>query len=526
MKFNFGLIRSIKFAVSLFFLLFIAFQINSAFSVLQFKKIFHLTTSVYDRMVMLKDVERDILEIGEKTDSLLINQYSNIVINDNKIKEIERLHLSIKQRMDDFIAAPKTTRAGSEAAKNIGNQTDTLLTLYSNIRERLAQRQAIDYPDFESQLQRGLTSLSSCIEVYSKLSDNARTKYSHSIDNKYMQSILICLASVVLLLVLYTLATRWISTNLKKNFENLCRLFENMAQGDLTFTIPQANNMEFRQIFHSIEAMRHSLHTMLTVIHTTAEDMVNHVTELEGGNNELSARTEQQASALQETAASMEQISTQVDKNTEYVHNANNYAKEAQENALESGKAIEKTREIMHSIDENSHKIIQINSVVTDISSQTNILALNAAVEAARAGEQGRGFAVVAGEVRNLAQRCAEAANEIRILIDEAAKRTTDGVCFVTETNNKLQSTINSIVKTTDIVQNIQVSIHEQNAGIGQVTQAITEIDSVTQKNASMVVEGSQTTQNLAAISRLLLSEVEKFSLQERHDAIATPLEN
>ncbi|WP_085069051.1 methyl-accepting chemotaxis protein [Pantoea alhagi] len=213
--------------------------------------------------------------------------------------------------------------------------------------------------------------------------------------------------------------------------------------------------------------------------------------EIVSGNNELSSRTEQQASSLQQTAASMEELKITVRQNADNAHTARQLAESASGSARNGGKVMDSLDAIMHRIIISSRQIDDINSVIDSIANQTNILALNAAVEAARAGEQGRGFAVVAGEVRNLAKRSADAAKEIRSLINTCVADMHSGSQEVEQAGTAIQHIIQSVSQVTDIMAEIASASDEQSTGINQIAQAVNELDSVTQQNATMVEQAA-----------------------------------
>ncbi|MES2264934.1 MAG: methyl-accepting chemotaxis protein [Pseudomonadota bacterium] len=211
--------------------------------------------------------------------------------------------------------------------------------------------------------------------------------------------------------------------------------------------------------------------------------------QIAAGTSDLSSRTSQQAASLEETASSMEQLTSTVNQNSDNARQANQLARSASEIAVQGGSVVEQVILTMGSINDSSRKIVDIISVIDGIAFQTNILALNAAVEAARAGEQGRGFAVVATEVRNLAQRSAAAAKEIKVLIDDSVEKVGSGTKLVEQAGTTMNEVVASVRQVTDIVGEISSATDEQNAGIAQVHQAITQMDQVTQQNAALVEE-------------------------------------
>jgi methyl-accepting chemotaxis protein len=227
----------------------------------------------------------------------------------------------------------------------------------------------------------------------------------------------------------------------------------------------------------------------------------------------LSARTESQASSLQETASAMEELTSTVQQNADNAHDASDLVIATSTIAVKGGKAVSQVVSTMNSIKESSRRIVDIISVIDGIAFQTNILALNAAVEAARAGEQGRGFAVVASEVRNLAQRSATAAKEIKALIDHSVENVDAGSILVDDAGRTMTEIVASIKRAAAIMSDIAASSREQSAGIAQVNQAITQMDNITQQNAALVEEAAAATSTMKEQSDNLSQLVGTFKL-------------
>jgi len=236
--------------------------------------------------------------------------------------------------------------------------------------------------------------------------------------------------------------------------------------------------------------------------------------EISVGNGDLSNRTEQQASSLEETASSMEELTATVKQNADNARQANMMAISASDIAEKGGLVVAEVIGTMDSISEASRKIVDIISVIDGIAFQTNILALNAAVEAARAGEQGRGFAVVASEVRNLAQRSASAAKEIKVLIDTSVARVDMGAKLASDAGQTMTEVVGSVRRVTDIIAEIMSASQEQSAGIEQVNQAIIEMDNVTQQNASLVEEAAAAAESLRDQAGNLVRTVSVFQVR------------
>jgi aerotaxis receptor len=273
------------------------------------------------------------------------------------------------------------------------------------------------------------------------------------------------------------------------------------AGGDAALQFPDKGDPELLHLFRMLDQMNGKMVGVLKDVHTSMSTVNGAAGEIAAGNLDLSKRTEEQAASLEETASSMEELTSTVKQNAENARQANHLALGASSVAVKGGKVVGDVVGTMSSINESSRKIVDIISVIDGIAFQTNILALNAAVEAARAGEQGRGFAVVATEVRNLAQRSAAAAKEIKTLIGDSVEKVGVGTKLVDDAGKTMEEIVASVKRVTDIMSEITSASEEQSQGIEQVNQAITHMDQVTQQNAGLVEEA-------AAAAELLRSQV------------------
>jgi methyl-accepting chemotaxis protein len=268
-------------------------------------------------------------------------------------------------------------------------------------------------------------------------------------------------------------------------------LTEQVAGGDLSVAIEHGRRDEIGQLFDALVHMTERLATTVGKVRDGAVAIDAASREIASGNLDLSRRTEHQAGALEETASAMEELTLAVKQNSTHAREANQLALSASAVAGKGGMVVSQVVETMESINDFAHKIVDITSVIDGIAFQTNILALNAAVEAARAGEQGRGFAVVAGEVRNLAQRSASAAKEIKKLINDSAERIASGSALAQTAGATMDDIVASVQKVTQIMGAISQSSAEQEHGIEQVNSAVADMDSVTQQNAALVEEAA-----------------------------------
>jgi methyl-accepting chemotaxis protein len=291
-------------------------------------------------------------------------------------------------------------------------------------------------------------------------------------------------------------------------------VIEQAKNGDLSNRVPlEGKSGDIASLCEGVNALMDQMGEVIIQVRESSEAINTAAGEISSGNTDLSSRTEQQASSLEETAASMEQLASTVKQNAENAKQANQLASAASGVAVKGGEVVGQVVNTMNAINQSAHKIEDIISVIDGIAFQTNILALNAAVEAARAGEQGRGFAVVAGEVRNLAQRSASAAKEIKELITDSVNKTAEGTKQVENAGTTMQEIVTSVKRVTDIMGEIAAASVEQSAGIDQVNSAITSMDEVTQQNAALVEEAAAAAESLVEQAAGLIETVSEYKL-------------
>ena len=294
-------------------------------------------------------------------------------------------------------------------------------------------------------------------------------------------------------------------------------LSESAREGRITVRADvNKHNGDFRKIIEGVNNTLDMIVEPIIAVTEAVETITTAANEISSGNADLSARTEQQASSLEETAASMEQLASTVKQNAENAKQANQLALTASGVAVKGGEVVSEVVATMSAINESAKKIEDIISVIDGIAFQTNILALNAAVEAARAGEQGRGFAVVAGEVRNLAQRSASAAKEIKELITDSVSKTAEGSKLVENAGNTMDEVVSSVQRVADIISEISAASAEQTTGIDQVNQAVTSMDETTQQNAALVEEAAAAAESLVDQANELANVISQFKLEGR----------
>ena len=305
----------------------------------------------------------------------------------------------------------------------------------------------------------------------------------------------------------------WLVRAITVPLNEAVRIAESVAAGDLTQNINVHSTDETGQLMQAMQNMNSSLVDIVGQVRTSTETIAVASREISTGNADLSNRTESQASSLEETASSMEQLTSTVKQNAENARQANQLVSSTADVAVKGGAVVDQVVDTMASIKDSSRKIADIIGVIDGIAFQTNILALNAAVEAARAGEQGRGFAVVASEVRNLAQRSAGAAKEIKALIEDSVGKVDAGGKLVDEAGKTMDEIVSSVKRVTDIMSEIAAASAEQSSGIEQVNQAVGQMDEMTQQNAALVEEAAAAAESMNEQASQLAQAVSVFKL-------------
>lgn len=334
--------------------------------------------------------------------------------------------------------------------------------------------------DFSAEYDRYLAKIDSRYQT--AMNDSARS---------YKAAIWITVSVLLVVLIMSVIVWKGIRVSLIIPLNKSIDAIRQIAAGKLDTRIDVNGTNEMGQLADTLRHMQSELTNTVGKVRHSADVILTDAAEISTGNKDLSARTEQQAVALEETAASMVELTATVKQNAENASQASNLALNASEIARRGGKVVDNVVLTMVEITDSSQKIADITNVIDSIAFQTNILALNAAVEAARAGEEGRGFAVVAGEVRNLAQRSAEAAKQIKMLIDDSVEKVGTGSELVESAGETMSEIVGAVTRVTDIMAEIASASDEQSRGIDQVGTAVTEMDRVTQQNALLVQESA-----------------------------------
>lgn len=350
--------------------------------------------------------------------------------------------------------------------------------------------------------------------------ENSRLLQAAADDNQRSYTSMQWTLGTIALVVLVTLAAIWLGLTrlLLVPLHRIMGHIRAIADGNLTHAIDGEGRNEMGQLASTVKEMQGSLIRTVSSVRDSSESIYTGSGEISAGSNDLSSRTEQQAASLEETAASMEELTATVKQNTDNARQAAQLAKNASGTAGKGGRVVDQVISTMKEISDSSRQIADITGVIDSIAFQTNILALNAAVEAARAGEQGRGFAVVAGEVRTLASRSAQAAKEIKSLIENSVARVDTGSELVHEAGDTMKDIVTAVTRVTDIMGEIASASDEQSKGIEQVSLAISQMDSVTQQNASLVQESAAAAASLEEQADRLRQVVAVFSLAARSE--------
>lgn len=320
---------------------------------------------------------------------------------------------------------------------------------------------------------------------------------AEAIAQRFEQARYVFVCLLILAVLLGLMAYRTLSRSVLRPLQQVGQHFDRIAAGDFTHRIDITSDNEIGALYLALKRMQDSLGRAVGTVRAGMEHINERAHQMVAGNSDLSSRTDEQAAVLQETAASMEQLASTVKQNADNAQQANQLAASASEVAQRGGAAVGQVVDTMQGISDSSRKISEIVGVIDSIAFQTNILALNAAVEAARAGEQGKGFAVVASEVRALAQRSAQAAKEIKTLIDDSVKKVTEGSNQVERAGATMQEIVISVARVTDIMGEISAATTEQSTGIDQINRAVTQMDGVTRQNGLLVQQASVSASDL-----------------------------
>ncbi|WP_426055921.1 methyl-accepting chemotaxis protein [Janthinobacterium sp. PSPC2-1] len=424
----------------------------------------------------------------------------------------------LQKKIEALISGPQETE--------LFRQVSEMRKVYLDAREQVSKLKAAGQTEeaekaFQAVFVPGSTK-------YQKVIMNMLEHQRASIDATAREIDAVAKTSRNLLLALAALALgfgvvcAWVLTmGIVRPLRTAVDIARKVADGDLTAQIDASAKDETGQLLQALKDMNTSLLNIVGEVRSGTDSIATSSTQIAAGNQDLSSRTEEQAGSLEETASSMEELTSTVKQNADNARQANQLAASAAQVAVKGGAVVAQVVGTMESINASSNKIVDIISVIDGIAFQTNILALNAAVEAARAGEQGRGFAVVASEVRNLAQRSASAAKEIKTLIGASVEQVNAGSMLVAQAGSTMNDIVDSVQRVSDIITEITAASSEQSVGIDEINRAIGQMDAVTQQNAALVEESAAAAESMQHQAHNLAQVVSVFKLNGQQASVS-----
>jgi methyl-accepting chemotaxis protein len=489
------------------------------FSIFQLAKVNQTSTDMEENWLPSVQV---LLEIKSNVQRVRTLEYAGFIYNEPENVEAVKKLLNAtfaefnknNEQYVKLISEPEERRIYAEFSKN--------WTLYLAEHDKIGQLIKDGKNDEAKETMRG-TSLklngliSKEVDELVKVNADGAQAASHTGDVLYASSRLWIVGTLIVCIALGFSLALWISRIVSKPLNEALKIAQTVAAGDLTSNIQPGSKDETGMLVQALKDMNDNLLKIVSQVRSGTDTIATASAQIAAGNLDLSQRTEEQASSLEETASSMEELTSTVKQNSDNARQANQLAASASDVAIKGGDVVSNVVNTMGSINDSSKKIVDIISVIDGIAFQTNILALNAAVEAARAGEQGRGFAVVAAEVRNLAQRSAAAAKEIKTLIGDSVEKVEAGSKLVNEAGLTMDEIVASVRRVTDIMSEITAASAEQEAGISQINVAITQMDNVTQQNAALVEEAAAAAGSLQDQAAGLAEIVSIFKLDAAH---------
>ena len=486
--------------------------------------------SVYEHWVVptsdLTAVDADLKDLRFRMAAYLVDQMPAV----GNVNQLGEARMQVPERWKKYKALTEQDKLNDEARELIGKIDNQIATLgpfldkleaayRANRKAQVASMLENEWPQVHAGLLKPISSLLKTQE------DAVKSTYDHyAADGWWLITFVLIVLVAVMVIMIYS-GLRNVQA-IGKPLEQAAALAARIASGDLTGKVEVRNHDEVGRLLMALKQMNDNLRRLVDSIRSSADSFAHGSQEMSSAAEQLSSSAQEQASSLEETAASMEEMTSTVKQNADNALRADKVASEAREAANEGVVMASSVQRSMEAINASSNKIADIIGVIDEIAFQTNLLALNAAVEAARAGEQGRGFAVVAAEVRNLAQRSASAAKEIKALIKDSVDKVEDGTQLVGASSKTLEGIVENVKNTAEIIAEISASSQEQASGIEQVNRAIMQMDGVTQSNAAQVEELSGTSQSLAVQAEQLQELVAQFKIdsgQPQRVSVAAP---
>lgn len=471
-------------------------------------------SSGFNQIMAMDTAYASVTEIREEVlkDALMLATQPEDTKARQSLGELRQNLTEVDQQMEKFYQLSQSNENEIERTKNVKS-------LYERARGDLLQLiislENNDLVKFQSVMHNSSSShfMSALDDTSEYVANSIITPAANAAQASYRQMLPLSLTFMFVFIVLTGAVLVWIRKYVLNKINQVIDYQAAIAHGNLSIEIDANGNNEIGKLMQGLKHMRDELANTVSAVRAGTQNIYTGVQEIAAGNSDLSSRTEEQASSLEETAASMEQLSATVKNNADSANAATSLVKRASNSAVNGGEITRKMVVTMSDIADSSRKIGDITSVIDGIAFQTNILALNAAVEAARAGEQGRGFAVVAGEVRSLAQRSAQAAKEIKTLIDASVLRVDQGNDLVENVSAAMTEIVTAIGQVTETMQEISSASEEQSRGITQIAQAVNEMDKVTQQNAALVEQSASAANALEDQADRLNQTVAVFKL-------------
>ncbi|MFZ5523224.1 MAG: methyl-accepting chemotaxis protein [Pseudomonadota bacterium] len=471
----------------------------------------------------------NVTEMREAVNAIAIATRNIVMLTDAEQIAAETMRIDSAWKYYDSTATSLSSMVGNETLLvTVGEASAATRPLFDKVTQLAGENKRAEATQFllkevQPSLSKWYEAMNDILSAREKIIEES-TDAAHTAYN-FARWLVLSLASAAL--VLGTLIAWLIARSIIRPLHRAVEIASAVSKGDLTQHIEVKSRDETGQLLLALKDMNENLIGIVSGVRSTTDAITTAALQVAAGNSDLSQRTEEQASSLEETASSMEQLTSTVKQNAENARQANQLAANASDVAVRGGQVVGEVVQTMASISTSSKKIVDIISVIEGIAFQTNILALNAAVEAARAGEQGRGFAVVASEVRNLAQRSAAAAKEIKTLISNSVEKVDIGAKQVDQAGATMEEIVNAVKRVTDIMSEITAASNEQSAGIEQVNLAITQMDEVTQQNAALVEEAAAAAESMQEQAKGLYEVVSVFKLNKAREgaqpAVARP---
>jgi len=466
--------------------------------------------SVHDRAIALRDV---VLVPTDPELQLVLDRMTSLTADyDKSAGPLDKLFTGTKEISHD-------EKQILESIKETESRTLPLIKQVISLRKSgdIDQAKILLLNDAKPAFVEWLSRINQLIDYEENLNRVESTSARSTANGFQTLMLVMCLGAIFFGAIVATFIARTITKSMGGEPSAASNIAQHIAAGDLAAEIHIESN-DRTSVLAAMKEMQASLVKIVGEVRSTTDAIYNGSAEIASSNQDLSLRTEQQALVLEKTTISMTELTSTVKQNADNAKQANLLALSASSVAVKGGAVVERVVHTMASINTSAKKIVDIIGVIDGIAFQTNILALNAAVEAARAGDQGRGFAVVASEVRNLAQRSAAAAKEIKVLIGDSVEKVDMGSKLVTEAGSTMEEIVVSVKMVTDIMGEIMLASQEQTTGIDQVDRAINEIDQVTQQNAAMVEEAASAASHLQTLATTLSAHVAIFQLSQTSD--------